>query len=171
MGDLQEALGGYEFDCNQVEPAKPREPIPADWYPMMVDELEIKPTKQGDGKYLKLKLKVVSGKHEGSVVFHNVNLKNPSAKAVEIGLRELSAIGHAVGELNLKHTDQLKDKVLMVKVALVNSEKYGPQNEAKGFKSTVGVSAGASTSQPPELQMRAATPPAADESVPPWLRK
>ena len=79
-------------------------PLPAGNYLCSIVESEMKTTKAGNGEYLSLRLDVLSGDYQGRVLFHNLNLKNPSIKAEEIARQQLAQICHATGKLKIKST-------------------------------------------------------------------
>lgn len=126
--DLPEDQGGFE-------------PIPAGQYNVRIAEAEITDTKAGTGQYIKLRLDVTGPTHEGRVIFSNLNIKNPSQKAEEIGRQQLGAIMRAIGLPTLQDTDQLVGGNLSVKVSIRKSEEYGDQNEVKAYKAIEGSSA------------------------------
>lgn len=124
------------FDANQVEPDAGMDVVPAGWYNVAVDETEMKPTKSGDGAYLKFRFNILDGQYHGRKLFINLNLRNPNPQTVEIAQRQLSAICHATGVLNLQDTQQLYGIPLKVKVSVRKDStgQYEDQNDIKSFK-------------------------------------
>lgn len=124
------------FDANQVEPDAGMDVVPAGWYNVALDESEMKPTKGGDGAYLKCRFNILDGQYHGRKLFINLNLRNPNPTTVEIAQRQLSAICHATGVLNLQDTQQLYGIPLKVKVSVRKDPtgEYGDQNDIKSFK-------------------------------------
>jgi len=61
------------------------EPLPEGWYNAQITGAEVKDTKAGDGKYIAVKYAITGPTHQGRVVFGNLNIKNASTKAEEIG--------------------------------------------------------------------------------------
>lgn len=132
------------FDASQVQPDDGQlDPIPTDWYHLMVDESEIKPTKENNGDfYLKVRISVVDGKYAGRKIFEQFNIKNKSAQAQEIAYRQLSALAHAVGVLNVQDSQQLHGIVFKGRVKLIPAVyeadgitvKYPPKNEMAAYK-------------------------------------
>ena len=59
--DISEALGG-DFDAESI-PIPSYEPIPAGWYAAEIDKAEVRDTKAGTGKYLKLELVILDEAH------------------------------------------------------------------------------------------------------------
>lgn len=124
------------FDANQVEPDAGMDVVPAGWYNVAVDETEMKPTKGGDGAYLKFRFTILDGQYHGRKLFINLNIRNPNPQTVEIAQRQLSAICHATGVLNLQDTQQLYGIPLKVKVSVRKDPtgQYEDQNDIKSFK-------------------------------------
>jgi len=108
---------------------------------------------------LKLQLQVIDGPHQGAMVFDQLNLNNPSATAMEMAQRTLSAICHAVGVIMPQDSSDLHNKPLMVVVRLENSKDYGAQNKVSGYEPCESGSAAVATA-----------PVAAPSNVPPWKR-
>lgn len=178
-------MANFSFNARTVEPDQGRVgAMPAGWYPVIVDESEIKPTGNGDGSYLNFRFSVLDGAHKNSKCWHRFNTVNQSAKAVEIAYKQLSALMHAVNVLDMTATEQLHNRPLFVKLKLVQAEldaqgnvKYEAKNEitafrdindqaAKaGFQSTLaGVSAAPKVVAPPPVQ----TAPAAAAQPGSW---
>lgn len=191
MGDINAVCDGHDFDSSQVEPSTPFEPVPAGWYPVMIAEIEVKQTKAGTGYYLKLTHQIVDGEFSGRKLWDQINLKNPSPKAEEIGLRQFSALCRAAGVMTVKDSSQLKEKLLMAKAKVTVDEQYGPKNEVIGYKSLEGVAPAAAApaqsppaqapvappvvQQQPPVTSAAAKPPTSSAApskafVPPWKR-
>lgn len=140
----------FGFDASQIEPNAPRDPIPAGWYKAVVSESIEKPTKAQTGSYLQLTLEVIEGEHAGRKVFERLNLKNPNAQAVEIAQRSLSGICRAIGVITPRHSQDLHDKPMMIKVAVTpERDGYGASNEIKEYaevqKSAPAASSGGAT--------------------------
>lgn len=119
------------FDARQVAPATGTEPVPAGWYKVVIDESEMKPTKAGDGYYLKLRYNIMDGQFANRKIFGNINLQNPNQQATEIGLKQLSAVAHAVQVLLVQDSQQLHNIPLKIKVKVRTDKtgEYDPNNE------------------------------------------
>ena len=127
------------FNAQQVQPQQAFEPIPADWYNVMIDESEIKPTNGGDGHYLEMRMNVMDGQFANRKLFGRFNIDNPNETAVEIAYAQLSAICHAVGVLQVDDTQLLHGKPFQVKVSVRPPKNgYEASNELKGFKACEG---------------------------------
>lgn len=150
QNDLPESTGG-DFA-----------PIPAGEYNVRVVDASIETTKSGTGQYIKMRLDVIGPSHEGRVLFSNLNIKNDSQKAEEIGRQQLGDVMRAIGLDSLSDTDQLIGGNMRVKVAIRKSEEYGDQNDVKAYKAVDGSAAPAPA--------QAAGGQAAASGKPPWAK-
>ncbi len=165
MGDISEIYGG-EFIVGDHEPTNDFEPLPAGLYMVEIDNAEVKTTKAGTGRYLKLEMSIIGQDYMGRKIFANINLKNPNKQAEEIGLRDLAALGLAIGVTTIKDTTDLLGKPLIVKLSVKPGDgNYGPNNEVRAYKSIKGTTA---PTQP--RQSQPATPAAPAGNKPPWMR-
>jgi hypothetical protein len=165
----------FNFDATKVAPQKPMEPVPTDWYPVIIIESEVKPTKDTLGQYLELTYEIVSGEFKGRKGWDRLNIKNKSAQAQEIGLGQLSAVCHAVGVLQVKDSKELHNKPFMARfVYKAANDQYDASNDIKGYKPMDGAAPGATTTAAtavPAFVKKAAptapTPPPAPQAAPP----
>jgi hypothetical protein len=143
----------WDFDATQVEPAKPREggTIPDGWYKAWITESELKHNSNKNGRLFEFTWEVLEGEHKGCHIWDRLNVENPSETAQRIAREALSAICHAVGVLQMKHSGQLHGKPCMVKVVtkpgdakkdlqgnILKDERgnvitHPPRNEIKGY--------------------------------------
>lgn len=154
------------FDATNITPVSRFEPIPAGEYACTIVNSEEKSTKDGNGQYLELKLEIQSGEFSGRTLFDRLNLQNANSKAVEIAQRQLSAICHAVGILQISDSEQLHYKPLIAVVKVrPASGGYEAANEIKGYKSAnaFGTSPAAAFTPPPATGFGAAGAP--------WMKK
>lgn len=123
------------FDATQVEPDAGFEVYPAGWYNAAIDESEMKPTKDGAGQYLQLRLNILDGQYAGRKLFARLNLRNSNQQTVEIAMKQLSAIGHAVGVLHIQDSGQLHGLPMKVKVKVrAASGDYEASNDITAYK-------------------------------------
>ena len=142
------------------------EPLPDGWYNATITGAEVKPTKAGDGKYIAAKYTITGPSHQGRVVFGNLNIKNASTKAEEIGRQQLGEIMRAIGLAKVTDTDQLIGGNLGIKLVVKTGEYAG--NEIKGYKS-LGVGSPAAVAPFKPVGPAAGAAPA--KSAPPWAKK
>lgn len=151
---MSDKITALNFNAAGVEPSKPNEVIPSGWYPCEIIDAEVKPTgktkaNKGLGAYFNFK--VLSGDYKGRVIFGTcINVQNASAQCQEIGQRELSAICHAVGIINVSDLvafigRQLEVKVKVKKASPEELEKgWEDKNEPSGYKALAGATVGGS---------------------------
>ncbi len=177
----------FPFDATKVDPAKPLEGIPGGWYAGDIAASEVKPTKANDGAYLNLELTCRVGPYAGRKVFARLNVHNKNPVAQEIAYKELSAICHATGVLQIQDTAQLHGKPLEFKVTVdaegrndvaayraYGSGKSPADNGANGAGPAFAPPAPAAFTPPPPPPAAApawappAAAPAAPAAAPAW---
>lgn len=141
------------------------EPLPEGWYNAAITGSELKATKAGDGKYIACKYTITGPTHQGRVVFGNLNIKNASTKAEEIGRSQLGEIMRAIGLAKVADTDQLIGGNLGIKLTVRTGEYAG--NEIKGFKALSNPAQGVSF----KASAPAAAPAGPAKAAPPWAKK
>jgi hypothetical protein len=99
------------------------------------------------------------------VVFGNLNIKNASTKAEEIGRQQLGEIMRAIGLAKVQDTDQLIGGNLGIKLSVRTGDYAG--NEIKGFRALNG-SAPAPVSI---LSTPSSVKIAPAKAAPPWIKK
>lgn len=152
------------------------EPLPAGWYTANITQAELKSTTAGDGQYIKLRYDITGPSHQGRVVFGNLNIKNPSAKAEEIGRQQLGEIMRAIGLAKVQDTDQLIGGSIQIKLEVrpartddKTGKTYEASNDVKGFKAVSGSSASFASAAP--AASAPAAPAAPAKAAPPWQKK
>lgn len=158
------------FNARTVKPDEGRMgPVPTGWYEAMIVSDETKPNSAGTGEYLNLVFDVVTaGPFKGSKIFHMLNLRNPSDKAMEIAYGQLSAIAHAVNTLDVRNSSDLHNKVLKINVKLDPAEleadgvtiKYEAKNRITAFKDSRTETPPSPTAHVPVAAKAAAAKPA-----------
>lgn len=169
-------MAQINFDASQVEPDTGRQlPIPAGEYRAMMIASDAKSTASGLGTYISTQFKIIGGEHDGHVVYHNFNWINPSEKAQEIGRRQLSAVCHAVGILQVPDTSVLHNRPMTLTLKLREGDPkpeggtYDARNEITSFKKDASAPqlAAPSIPMPPPAPGQAwAQSPAAPAPVP-----
>ena len=129
-------MASLNFDATTVQPDTGFELLPAGWYNAMIDESGINPTKDGVGAYLQLRFSVIDGQYQGRKVFARLNIRNANQTAQEIAYKQLSAIAHSVGVLQVQDSSQLHGIPLKIRVRIRKdpSGQYEDQNEINGYK-------------------------------------
>lgn len=142
MSDLQQIFGAG-FDTHSVEPQSDFEVIPPGKYPVLIEKAVVKPTKKGDGHYVEITLSVLDGPCKNRKVWDRINIQNPSDKCVEIGLRQLAALGQAIHLAAIQDTAQLLNQVCIAHVKVKDE-----QNEVRTY-SALEVPGAATSNAPP----------------------
>lgn len=162
------ALIGH-FDATNVAPSEDFSPIPVGEYLAHIVDSDVKPTKNNTGHYAELEFEVTAGEFKGRKVWARLNLDNPNPKAVEIAQRELSAICHAVGVLQVTDTQQLHYKPLVIRVDIEERDGYGPRNVIKAYKAVPGGQGNAPAGAAPSAPAASSASPSS--SAPPWAQR
>lgn len=158
------------FDATSVAPREDFSPIPVGEYAAQIVDSDVKPTRNNTGHYAELTFEVTDGEFKGRRVWARLNLDNPNPKAVEIAQRELSAICHAVGVLQVNDTQQLHYKPMVIRVDIEQRDGYAPSNTIKAYKAPAGGVGNGQASPAASPQPNAAAT-AASPSSPPWAQK
>lgn len=153
VNDMPQGNGG-DFD-----------PLPAGWYSAQISDADVKSTKSGTGKYIRVRYDITGPTHQGRCVFGNINIKNDNVKAEEIGRQQLGDIMRAIGLDVVRDTDQLLGGNLQIKLA-IKTDDYGTKNEVKGFKAVSGSSA----PKPMATASSEPKPTPTAGSKPPWAK-
>lgn len=133
MGNIAELYGnGFNTDVEDI--ADGFDILPAGWYSVEVEKAEIKDTKAGTGKYLHLQMVIIGEHFANRKLFTNINLINPNEKAVQIGQRELAALGQACGLSVLSDTDELLGKNIQVRVKVKKDGNGVADNAVTAYK-------------------------------------
>jgi len=125
------------FDFNVADYTNTEyELIDAGEYDALIIESEDKPTRNGAGRLLELKIQIVSqGKFQNRLIYDRLNLWNRSEKATAIARGELASIARAVGVPTPKDSRELHNKRLRVVIAVEKREDNGAlQNTVKSYK-------------------------------------
>lgn len=169
------AFLGHTFDANQVEPQSDFAPLPAGDYTAIIVNSEMKDAKSGRGQYLELTLQVIDGPMTNRLLWDHLTLVHDNAKTVEIAQRQLSAICHAVGVLQVEDSEQLHNRPLSVRVKYIDDTKYGPKNEIGAYRALAGAAphvrtAPSAQASAPAQPVRQPPPQPSKPASPPWVR-
>lgn len=169
-------MATLQFNAATVDPTQSYDPLPDGWYTVVMTKSEMKPTKDGQNAYLETELTVQEPPYKGRKIFYRLNIKNANPVAQEIAYRQLSAICHAVGVIQVQDSQQLHGLPFKVKLVVKRDEsgKYDPSNEVKAIKSmnedgapmqqNIGFTA-------PAAPQPAPTVTSATGGVPPWMQQ
>jgi hypothetical protein len=158
-----------EFNVDSLpQGASNFEPLPDGWYNATITGAEVKATNAGTGKYISCKYTITGPTHQGRVIFGNLNIKNPSTKAEEIGRSQLGEIMRAIGLAKVQDTDQLIGGNLGIKLTVKTGEYAG--NEIRGYRALGGAAPAVTPFKPAgAAPAKVATPSKFGAS--PWAKK
>lgn len=138
-------------------------PLPEGWYNAVIHSADIKNTKDNTGQYIAVRYDITGPTHQGRVVYGNINIKNKSSQAEEIGRQALGGIMRAIGLARVDDTDQLIGGNLQIKLSIRTQEGYEPSNDVRAYKSIDG-----SAPMPTAQSNAGAT---STKAAPPWAKK
>ena len=160
-------MAALNFNAEGIDTTNQFDAIPAGDYDAMVTHSEMRKTKDMTGEYLELTLEIQAGQFQGRKLWDRLNLSNNNPKAVEIAQKQLAQLCHATGVMQVKNSEQLHNKPVVVKVSAKNDPQRGMTNEVKGYKAR-----GMTTQQAAPFQApRVAAPAAPAAPVMPWAAK
>lgn len=162
------ALLEQEITLDELPESGGYDLLPAGWYTASITETDVKDTKDGRGKYIKVRYDITGPTHQGRVVFGNLNIQNPSSEAERIGRQQFGDLLRSLGMDRIQDTDQLVGGALQVKVGVRKDKtgQYEDQNDIRGFKALEG---GTILQQTPKAA-KPATAPAVKAATPPWKK-
>lgn len=169
---------GQTFDVNELPQGNSGnyDPLPEGNYDAHITQAELVPTKDGTGQYIKLRLDITGPSHQGRVVFSNINIRNASAKAEEIGRQQLGDLMRAIGLARVQDTDQLVGTHVNVKLTVreartdaASGKTYGASNEVKGYRAINGAAAMPQAASKPFGAPASPAPQVSKGATPPWM--
>jgi hypothetical protein len=145
-------------------------PLPAGWYNATITKAELRDTNDKTGQYISVRYDITGPTHQGRVVFGNLNIKNKSTKAEEIGRQQLGEIMRAGGLARVSDSDQLiglnlaiKLNILPARTDVSTGKAYEASNDVRGYKSQEGAMSAAP-------KVPAAAVKTAPANSPPWAK-
>ena len=110
-------MAQFQFNATDFDPSTGAGSV---WEPgiygVQITNSEFKETKKKDGWMLVLTMTSTEAEMRGKTIVARLNVNNPNPTAVEIAMRELSAICHVVGVLNVQDTQQLHGRPFKISV-------------------------------------------------------
>lgn len=154
-----------DFDATNIDPSKAIEVLPEGKYLASIKSSELKPTKAGNGgEMIVLTWEILDGPHKGAPLWQRLNWKNPNAQAVEIAMKDLSAICHAVGVMKPRDTAALHGLPATINVKCKAGDDGVIRNEIKGVEPRAAYTQAQAASKP------AASGGGEKPATPPWMR-
>ena len=160
------SIFGQNFNPAQHEQPNIYDLLVPGKYIVQITRTEVKATKAGDGHYLKLEMTILDGQYKNRKVWSQINIANPSAECVKIGLGELSALSKAAGIGELSDSAQLLNATIEVRVSV-----KGDQNIVRGYAPIGQIQLPPPPSSPPTTSPQQASPQQSGAMPkPPWAR-
>lgn len=131
-------LGDYDPNVKALDP---RDPVPTDWYHVLIHESEVKPNSAKTGDRLILNCVVMEGDFTDAEFEIGLNIRHPTAKAQLIAHREFKSICEAVGVQSPRDSNELHGKLFWVKLELEpgnidsTGKQWPPKNVARDYRS------------------------------------
>lgn len=157
------------IDVTELPAAQNYDPLPAGTYTAKIAEATVGETKSGTGRYIKLRWDILGPSHQGRVVFQNLNVRNQSAMAEEIGRAQLGEVMRAVGLPRIEDTDQLVGGEASITLKIRQDNNFGPRNDVTTVKALSGRAEPAAMPSAPPAAAKPA--PRAASGAPPWAKK
>lgn len=127
-------MATLNFNAEGIDTTSQFDAIPAGDYEAMVTDSAMKRTKDNTGEYLELTIEVQSGQYQGRKLWDRLNLQNRNVQAVEIAQKQLAQLCHATGVMQVRDSQQLHNRPIIMKVSVKNDVSRGMTNEIKGYK-------------------------------------
>ena len=123
-----------KFDSGEVVEDNDFAALPDGEYPCIISESEMKETNAKTGKYLQLRLDIISGPYKNRVIFDRLNLQNPNDKAVEIAKKQLASLCRATGRLKIKDSSELHNIPVMARLKFKKGNgEWDDSNDVKKY--------------------------------------
>lgn len=111
-------------------------PLTEGRYSVVLQKLEEKPTKKGNGAYLDATFEVAEGDNKGRLIFERFMIDHPSAKVVEIGKDRINKFLKAVGlpngladlEGDTNRVAEFANKLVIANVKIEEGTEYTDAN-------------------------------------------
>ncbi len=131
----------FKIDLTEVKDSGFRL-LPNGKYHVIVEEAEVRTTKDGTGEYINVQFEVREAGYNGKKLFTMFNIKNNNAKAVEIGMQQLKNLITSSGKKELVLTS-VSSLLGLQAIAVVKSktDSFGDKNIISYYEA-IGSSTG-----------------------------
>lgn len=128
-------MGNLEINIDEIPPGSSDfDALPKGKYDAIVSDSSVKNTKGGTGKYLALEFTIFDEYYAGRKVWTNLNIKNDSEKAQQIGLGMLSSLCKACGKTGIvDDSSQLHDIPISIKLDIEPDQNGKDRNKVTAF--------------------------------------
>lgn len=151
-------MGVLNFNARNVTPMVTLDPVPENWYKVVIAKSNMKKTKDETGMMLALECSIIEGQYQGRVVYWNLNLFNASQQASEIAAKQLSAISHVTGVYDVAdvggpdNSTPMIHNIPFLAHVVVSPGNSGPMNNIRSVKDVNGNLPGKAAGGPPMQQ-------------------
>lgn len=156
---------GMNFDARQHEPqgvGGSQLPVsPKEGWNVIISDSEMKENAAKTGGYLELTLQIIDGEYKGAEGAYRLNLFHSNEQTVSIAYKQLSAICHVTGVMNVNDSALLHNRPFRAVVGLQKDTEAA----AKGYTEVKGVLH--SDGSQPGKSANAAAPAAGAPPAPP----
>lgn len=151
------------FNANSFDPAQGGSQFPIGRHVVQVSGSAIKPTQDQTSGFLELKCIIQDGAHAGTECSHRFNIYHKDDQPRNIAERQLSAVCHVTGIMELHDTEQLHGQYYIVDVGMQkepNPKGYTQVNKVydvngnEPMKGKVGPQPGNGQQQAPQGQQQ-----------------
>ena len=160
---------GAPVDTTGVDTSNNFELIPEGWYQAVITNSDEDSNSKGNGRFIMLEFTIGAGQYSGKTVRTWINYMHDSAKAQEIGLKQLAKLMEVVRVASpLKDTAQLHGKSLEIQISI-----DGTYNRVEGFRERIvggGKAAGMAALAPEKKVNREAQTGFDDLEEPEWVK-
>lgn len=105
------------FDASKVDPEQGMSNLPIGRHKVIIESSEVKPTKDGSNGKVQFNIAIIEGDSQGATGAYNLNLYHSNPQVVQIAEKQLSALCHVTGVMNLADTQQLHNIPFYIEVA------------------------------------------------------
>lgn len=105
------------FDATKVDPEQGMSNLPVGRHKVIIESSEVKPTKDGSNGKVQFNVAIIEGDSQGVTGAYNLNIYHSNPQVVQIAEKQLSALCHVTGVMNLADTQQLHNIPFYIEVA------------------------------------------------------
>lgn len=137
-------MGVLNFNARTVTPMVALDPVPENWYKVVIAKSNMKQTRDEKSMMLALECSIIEGQYQGRVVYWNLNLFNASQQASEIAAKQLSAISHVTGVYDVAdvggpdNSTPMIHNIPFLAHVVIGAGNSGPMNNIRAVKDVNG---------------------------------
>lgn len=124
------------FNAEQYNPAQGAGQMPLGRHPVVITESSVKANKNNDGGFVELLVSIIDGPAQGQTGAYRLNIYHANPQTVDIANRQLSALCHVTGQMQIQDTAQLHGHPFVVEVTNQKLSSEQMQKQAQGEQVT-----------------------------------